>query len=353
MVGGQPVRTQLVLTNANFPSNNIPTYYFRAHFNFPDDPAQPGRRLQLRAFLDDSALIYLNGMEVARIGLPPSVPVPFASYGAAIGGRTVGEAALEPPIELPLSAVVQGDNLIAVELKNVNATSSDITLGLELIATVSPPQLALPNRPFGIDADTYQAYTDGFFDVFIDDQVIGVYLLNRSPVALANVVAQASFPAGSGIVLLQSLETFGTLAPGVPTLGFFRADFTGSAPGRFPLTLHVTGGGLQEAVARDLFVVRSEHHPTDINRWTMYADVGKISTEALARYGGNNLGSLGVLTSFRQTVEYYTPFEGQFSRLPYSGAGDPWWKAFGLGFGLAGCAGWIVGMYQVMKATSD
>ncbi len=200
--------------------------------------------------------------------------------------------------------------------------------------------VSIPTRPFGVDFETYHAFTDGFFDITIDNQVIGVYLLNEGTAPITNATAVASFDEGSGIVLTDDFEFFGTLEPGVPVLGFFQALFGGASPGKYLLTLTVSGDDFEQTVSRHVFVVRSEHDPEDVNVWTMYGDVGKITTEVYSNYGGDNFGSLSALTAFKWTVEYYTPFEGQYSELPFS---DPWWKAFGLGFGLGGCLGWVVG----------
>lgn len=214
-----------------------------------------------------------------------------------------------------------------------------------------PVQLSLPDRPFGVDLQTHQAFTDGFFDVTIGPQMIGLYLVNQGSAPLLHATVEVSLPVGSGIVLWNPVAQFDHLPPGVPVLALFPADFASSFPGRHTLTVHVVADGFEGTVARDLFVVRSEHDPVNVNRWTMYADVGHITTEALSAYGGGNLGSLGVLTSFRQTVEYDVPFPGQFGPLPFQGPGDPWWKAFGLGFGLGGCVGWIAG--EIVKACGE
>jgi hypothetical protein len=124
-----PVSTPLVLTNGNWPTSNIPTYYFRTHFNLPTHP-QTVMRLRARLLVDDGVVLYLNGAEVHRQGIGPAAP--FEEYA----NFTVGTADYQD-VDLPASALREGDNLLAAELKNVSATSSDITFGLELLASVA------------------------------------------------------------------------------------------------------------------------------------------------------------------------------------------------------------------------
>ena len=141
LVSEEPVRTHLSLTNEFFPVLNIPTFYFRKHFNFPGDPAQS--KLLVRPFIDDGAVVYLNGQEAWRLRMPEG-PIQFHLYS----DEAVEIALFQGPFELPLTNLVAGDNVIAVEVHNATENSSDITFGLELIGvipTLKPsqsPQLA-------------------------------------------------------------------------------------------------------------------------------------------------------------------------------------------------------------------
>jgi hypothetical protein len=101
------------------------TYYFRTHFNFTGEPGSVG--LRLSAVLDDGAVFYLNGTEVLRLGVGPG----DVNY-ATPANRVVGDAVFEGPFLIPSDALVQGDNVFAVEVHQVNATSSDIVFGMTL-----------------------------------------------------------------------------------------------------------------------------------------------------------------------------------------------------------------------------
>ena len=119
------------------------TYYFRSYFNLdahPDSVTQ----LDLRTVIDDGAAIYINGKEVFRLGFNEDDVITHGFYSR----RTVGNATYEtntiPPdklIQNGESVLVAGENLIAVEVHQTNATSSDVVMGLELEATVLQPKL--------------------------------------------------------------------------------------------------------------------------------------------------------------------------------------------------------------------
>lgn len=103
------------------------TYYFRATFFMPTNPA--GFTLTARTVLDDGAVIYLNGDMTPPIGMDGST----FNY-ATLASRTVGEAALES-VTLPAHLLKAGTNHVAVEVHQVSSGSSDIVWGMALEAT--------------------------------------------------------------------------------------------------------------------------------------------------------------------------------------------------------------------------
>jgi hypothetical protein len=125
-VYAEPIRTVLP-TNTTFNGFQITNYYFRTHFSVTTDLT--GFTLSGTAHIDDGAVIYINGTEVQRIRMP----------GGAITATTfTSSTATEPAtdaLNIPISALVQGDNVMAVEVHQSTATSSDIVFGLSLAAT--------------------------------------------------------------------------------------------------------------------------------------------------------------------------------------------------------------------------
>ncbi len=126
-------RALLYVENAALPAaKNTPltigpmTFYFRTTF-FYDGPTA-GRRLQINTVLDDSAIIHLNGSELLRVGFDQADDVAFHTPA----GRLVGDAALEGPFLIEWDTLRKGTNVVAVEVHQNNAGSSDIVWGMDL-----------------------------------------------------------------------------------------------------------------------------------------------------------------------------------------------------------------------------
>ncbi len=104
------------------------TYYFRTHFTFSGDPGSTA--LQLSTMLDDGAVFYLNGTEFYRLGVADGA----VNYNT-LASRSVGDAASEGPTTLMVSSLVKGDNVLAVEVHQISASSSDVVFGMTLATT--------------------------------------------------------------------------------------------------------------------------------------------------------------------------------------------------------------------------
>ncbi|MBI5387971.1 MAG: phosphodiester glycosidase family protein [Verrucomicrobia bacterium] len=142
----------------NDPNTTYPfrTYYFRTHFNFTNSLA--GASLIVSNFLDDGAIYYLNGVEVLRQHMNPA-PFVYANATLAAGYSCSNYVQGDPHrgngcTNCPevytltgtrLTNLVQGDNLLAAEVHNYSAQSSDITFGLALLSAALPPT---PLPPF-------------------------------------------------------------------------------------------------------------------------------------------------------------------------------------------------------------
>ena len=115
------------------------SYYFRAWFNVPTNYVN-GTLLRATTMIDDGATIYLNGHQVERVRMPTGSygPTTFAPTQAPFGG----DAGLEYFYWLASTNLVRGSNVIAAEVHQASANSSDIVWGLALDALV--PTL---NRP--------------------------------------------------------------------------------------------------------------------------------------------------------------------------------------------------------------
>ena len=135
------VRTVLPLTSVGS-ANDIPTYYFRTKFYVPPLFSQ-GATLSLRHVLDDGAAFYLNNQFLYSLRVV--LPTTFAAYGGTTSPNSAaGDYPIyEGPFGVSSSYLLGGTNLLAVEVKNNSATSSDITFGTWLYLNV-PSSYVLP-----------------------------------------------------------------------------------------------------------------------------------------------------------------------------------------------------------------
>mgnify|MGYP006272385959 CR=1 FL=1 len=115
-------------------------YYFRHHFVINDQADLEEAQLQLRTVIDDGAIIYLNGSEILRLGMPGG-DISHDDFAE----RLVSNASLEGPFEVPSRLLRRGSNVIAAEVHQNNLGSSDIVFGLEL--ALLTPQPEDPDEP--------------------------------------------------------------------------------------------------------------------------------------------------------------------------------------------------------------
>jgi hypothetical protein len=101
------------------------TYYFRTTFVLNTNPA--GITLSATTLLDDGAVMYLNGAELPRVRMPGGTI--FNSTLATT--PSVNNAALETFI-LPSTNLIQGTNVLAIEVHQQQSDSSDVTWGMAL-----------------------------------------------------------------------------------------------------------------------------------------------------------------------------------------------------------------------------
>jgi len=120
------------------PANKHITTYFRTRFMLGSAPADV-TMLKLRARYDDGYVAYLNGQEVARAGMPAGTP----AYNTLASGSGSGTSYQEKDILGHKNKLVQGLNVLAVEVHQNSKTSSDIFMDMDLrhsaVAGPTPP----------------------------------------------------------------------------------------------------------------------------------------------------------------------------------------------------------------------
>lgn len=111
-------------------SNKRPTYYFRKKFNLKSTPSEDDV-FTLKACFDDGYIIYVNGHEVAHYRLNSGAS--YNDYAWEYGSDPYDIH----NITIPTEYLHKGDNVIAVEIHNQSATSSDIYWDASLSYTSS------------------------------------------------------------------------------------------------------------------------------------------------------------------------------------------------------------------------
>ncbi len=125
--GGDP---SLEATSINIgPSGNVyPTIYFRTSFNVANPALYTSMGINL--IRDDGAVIYLNGTEVWRSNMPAGTITHATLAAATVGGAD--ETAVFNSPSFSTAALVTGTNVVAVEVHQINLTSTDLGLDLRL-----------------------------------------------------------------------------------------------------------------------------------------------------------------------------------------------------------------------------
>ncbi len=108
-------------------NDNATTIYMRKRFFVTD--ASDFENLQIELLYDDGAVLYINGTEVKRINMP-SGSINYGTYTPSDDGDNEMVS-----FSIPSSQLVDGYNLIAVEMHQRNSSSSDLSFDLKLKGT--------------------------------------------------------------------------------------------------------------------------------------------------------------------------------------------------------------------------
>ncbi|MEW6155931.1 MAG: lamin tail domain-containing protein [Verrucomicrobiota bacterium] len=122
------------------------TYYFRTRFNYSGNVE--GARLIFRTVIDDGVVFHLNGNPVFSLGMPDP-PISQDTFAS----RTVDNAALEGPFDVPATGLREGENVIAAEVHQTNAGSSDIVFGSLIELVTLTPASFTPGAPNSVLSD--------------------------------------------------------------------------------------------------------------------------------------------------------------------------------------------------------
>ena len=117
------------------------TYYFRHDFDIEDVDAVAALQLDLRR--DDGAIVYLNGTEVVRSNMPAGE----VSYTTLASNANDDGTELHK-YEVSADPLLAGENVLAVEVHQVSAASSDLSFDLRATGIVEAESPTLERGPY-------------------------------------------------------------------------------------------------------------------------------------------------------------------------------------------------------------
>jgi len=213
---GYPETKTNVVTTVSYgpdPNNKYVTTYYRTYFTLDVTPARVAG-LRLYAFYDDGFVAYLNGQEIARGGMPTG-PITYAT----LANVQNGSAGLweETDCGAYISNLVEGQNVLAVELHQVGVTSSDTVMSMELVADVPGAQDTVVHIAKGA-AWRWRPGTAEASDPVTDWRTVGF-----DDAAWASSNAPFGYGSGSYATTLAMEDNYASL--------FLRKAFTVDAPG--------------------------------------------------------------------------------------------------------------------------
>ena len=290
----EPIRTALLIGPL--------TYYFRTQLQYDGDPAAD--RLRIRALVDDGFVLYVNGVEALRWGMPAGKIRPETLAESSVTNARFQE------ISLPENLLVQGSNVLAAEVHKATPGSGDVVFALEVFSeTQTNP--GVPARPFTESGEEW------------------LELFNRSGTAIdlsgwkIHGGIRYGFPEGTTLaggaylVVARDLGAFATAHPGISALG----DYSGRLGNRSDRI------ALVDAIGNPA----DEVHYFDGGRWDDNADGHGPSLELRDPFADNARGEAWLASDEAAKSEWRTYRYRVTATTPVRGAPTLWREfAFGL-----------------------
>lgn len=157
-------------------SNKIISYYFRKKFNINNLNSKTSPRISLK--VDDAAVIYINGKEVIRFNLQEG-----ELTASSVASREIPNEKLFTEFTLDENLLLEGENWIAVEVHQINASSSDVSFDMKLIMSDLNAAIVSTNNElsYEIGANTSLiAEYESLDKCIIPSRISGSYKLERA-----------------------------------------------------------------------------------------------------------------------------------------------------------------------------
>ena len=237
------------------------TAYFRHAFLMND--ASTVQALTARLTYDDGAVVYLNGVEAFRANMPAGSVNYSTLATSTLPDNALATAALPPGL------LVNGTNVVVVEVHQVNAMSTDLSFALELLADIGT---ATTNQP-----PTVELLTPGGGTTFF----AGTNILLRAAAADADgSIAQVECFAGAAKIG-ESVGPYGTAS------GSWILAWTNVPVGQYSVTARATDNGGATATSAPVLVTMVGAAPPlryGVLRWEVYTNIPGMTLADLTNH---------------------------------------------------------------------
>jgi hypothetical protein len=174
------------------------TCYFRRSFTLPQFPAG---QMVLKMICDDGAVVYINGLEVARHNMPDGRIDSSTRALSSVEGD-LENAAIYIPVN-PLMLNPGGTNLIAVEVHDSGSVRSagDVEFDLEIALSHAPVVSSIEDQTILEDSGAISIlFSAADFEAYVDSGIQGGPLSITASSSNEELVnsAQISIPPGKG-----------------------------------------------------------------------------------------------------------------------------------------------------------
>ncbi|MEO8429154.1 MAG: Ig-like domain-containing protein, partial [Verrucomicrobiota bacterium] len=232
------------------PQHKQITTYFRQSFKVVNSSSYSN--LVVRLVRDDGAVVYLNGIEVFRSNLPAG-PISFSTLAtSAVGGADESTHFYSTTADPKL--LLDGLNVLAIEVHQASVSSSDLSFDLDLIANAQSP-VGNANAIL-----TIHAPKDG--ESFLTPARITI---NATAIDPKGYISHVEFFEGDRRIGVSQIDFIRAPDPGTPIEHEF--VWTNVPPGNYKLTARAKDTTGETIVSKPVqIVVRSPQDVTFVNR---------------------------------------------------------------------------------------
>ena len=235
---GGPRDYQTTISYGNDTSNKYIAYYFRKEFQLSDSPTDDDT-FTLNYIADDGFVVYVNGIEVYRY-LMPEGNIQYSTYATtyANGNPDSGSFGIAP------SHFKKGRNLIAVEVHNNVAGSSDIYWEASLERTANKPTVICEENQITLSEDVDAAYTALFEPITEPDRYAAS---GGTPIRINEVSANNDIFVNEYAKRDDWIELYNTTDEDIDIAGMYLSDNVNN-PTKYQITNipSLTGEGWEE-----------------------------------------------------------------------------------------------------------